>query len=814
MKPVSIFLYGPPPVSTWWFEFEKESSLTVFYGRNGAGKTTLLRALASVGGLSEAELSTSYYGIEIIYELEEDYHRGRRPSIFLHEALFPKMGGADGQDVTFEYLKGEEKFNGYDDVYQRGGEPRDEELIELLSNLSKPLLGVRWIATGCHVFLASAEKEVLKEILKGKESAAKQVLQSELDSPVNGGAQTWENEILKFNTQIDEEIQALSVDEIVSKYCSIIYATTFINSEPSLLADEFVSSDFFSSYSDIFPPNALPPKWAPVTLRKLGTIRPEMVRNDFSVFADPYEEFPNFLEPTDFALNEKTLESLKIKTQERLERETFEVGYEIQGLQNELENMEMVLEDETTDTATLKKTELLQAETRKKEEKEQKKYNKFKAKYGDFYTDDLTELFFLNQKSLEFSDLFLDEVNREEKEVNDLLKTLLIDPPELLLTITPLIELIGEENVNRQLLEWKVRTRKPSTSQFPRLSSTQHQISALSSAQERWARFAIDFVSDTSPLVLIDEPERALHLTAQRHLANGLKKITQERDVQIIVSTHSPEFLKDPSNKLMHVYRDGADHVRSNQMNSIDRENLDSLGLDPIDALQLTNRFILVEGEHDKIALEVLLEDSLEELRAEVLPARGANNIAQVLDSQFLMKFTQAGLVMVLDNTSAELAKEMLEELDTATTQALIEGNQKGISNLLAEWKKKLSDGRDMTQEEKKLAGFLQEAAFKAATDLRLDRITVFGFEKEDIIEYLDCETLVPGQNDWEKLREEYRHHESQKNPWKKWLTDEYNANFDPERIRSAAQKAKSSTVSEFYDLIETIKTVPNRTLS
>jgi energy-coupling factor transporter ATP-binding protein EcfA2 len=191
-------------------------------------------------------------------------------------------------------------------------------------------------------------------------------------------------------------------------------------------------------------------------------------------------------------------------------------------------------------------------------------------------------------------------------------------------------------------------------------------LDSLSAAERRWCLIAIRLAATGADLILLDEPERGLHLRAQRNLGQGLRQMSKEMDCPVIVSSHSPEILRDSENRLVHVTRNTEGNVRTHTMTAPARENLDEMGLEPVDVLQLTERFVIVEGLHDEIALDVFLGDHLADLRAVVLPMRGATNLASTVDSQFLWDFTSAGVVIVLDNTRAELARQMLSDLHRA----------------------------------------------------------------------------------------------------------------------------------------------------
>ena len=181
----------------------------------------------------------------------------------------------------------------------------------------------------------------------------------------------------------------------------------------------------------------------------------------------------------------------------------------------------------------------------------------------------------------------------------------------------------------------------------------------------------------------------------------------------------------------------------------------------------------------------------------------GTRNIASALDSQLIYDFTDAGVVVVLDNTRAEAANQLL-----ADTHFLVEsGNAKDFDERVNAWVKESRKGA--SPEERKLIEFFKNLVYKAAKAGRLDRISAFGFQKEDIIDYLDCGSLIPGKTDWENLRERHSHHKG--TMWKPWLVEEFGASFSDEDIVTAAEAGTDSMSKEFYDLLGVIASVPRK---
>ena len=71
-KLLSVFAKGPDPIDSWWFSFDRDNPLTVFYGKNGAGKTTLLRTLSIPGKKDFDDSYSIFEGIEMIFQPSEE----------------------------------------------------------------------------------------------------------------------------------------------------------------------------------------------------------------------------------------------------------------------------------------------------------------------------------------------------------------------------------------------------------------------------------------------------------------------------------------------------------------------------------------------------------------------------------------------------------------------------------------------------------------------------------------------------------------------------------------------------------------------
>ncbi len=320
----------------------------------------------------------------------------------------------------------------------------------------------------------------------------------------------------------------------------------------------------------------------------------------------------------------------------------------------------------------------------------------------------------------------------------------------------------------------------------------------LSRAERRWCEFAIAFaleqkcVERVGAVALFDEPEAALHVAAERWMLQGLRALASSHDMPIIAATHSAELLNDPDVGLQHVARDASGRTTVTPLASPLRPEIESLGLEPSDLLQLYRVILLVEGQHDKLVLDGLIGDELSRARTLVLPLRGAKSVPQLIEARLLFDFTTAGLIVALDNIR-------LQTFDAAWADSVAlskkEGVDEAVQHLLGQLPKP-------TTEERWIREFGIEA-LKAGT---ADRVGLFGFALDDIVKYLPAERFVSGA-DWVSLESEHAHHKGK--PFKTWLAQDKGADFSDASIESAVKKAAVSP--EMIDLANRCRDMARR---
>ena len=72
-------------------------------------------------------------------------------------------------------------------------------------------------------------------------------------------------------------------------------------------------------------------------------------------------------------------------------------------------------------------------------------------------------------------------------------------------------------------------------------------IEKLSSGEKNWLllHFYLIFFTNNNSIILIDEPEVSMHVDWQHSFANNIMEICKEKNIQIIIATHSPDVINE-----------------------------------------------------------------------------------------------------------------------------------------------------------------------------------------------------------------------------------------------------------------------------
>lgn len=377
-------------------------------------------------------------------------------------------------------------------------------------------------------------------------------------------------------------------------------------------------------------------------------------------------------------------------------------------------------------------------------------------------------------------------------EATKYLRTLLLDSPPLECRIAP-----PDQWLNASPLTW-LALDEPTGASVPleRLSRAQSRWSFLASALSV-AVMAAELAEDPLGAMLIDEPEAALHVRAERRVVQGLTQLAHELNTPVIVATHSREFLNNPELHLVHTSRDHQGLTQVEEMSSELRARLSpgALGLEPADLLQTYRVLLLVEGDHDEAVFKGLLGDALEEIRVRVIPFRGTHNAFSIVDATLIWDFTSCDVVVLVDHVDVPT---LLEDWSKAQRVAKT-SPQKARRHL-----KRLEDAgnKDRGTEE---ARVLYELALRGISSGRSDRLWLESLPRTDIYRYLPVEAFIPQAADWDEVEAEWKRTTKRAIKFKAWMAETKNAPITTETV-TAAVTTMDSLPEDLIQVLETCR--------
>lgn len=315
-------------------------------------------------------------------------------------------------------------------------------------------------------------------------------------------------------------------------------------------------------------------------------------------------------------------------------------------------------------------------------------------------------------------------------------------------------------------------------------------LNRLSSAEQRWANLSIRLAfaeatdqrfapTPATIWLLLDEPERGLHRTAEARMARGIRERSRT-NLRAVLATHSPELLDHGIGEVNYVRRRSPDRPGAVVSMRDFHPVREDLGLNPSDMLRRTRGIALLEGEHDLEVLAGMIGPELERLGVALLPTRGAAKLKTVVDSRFLYEFTDATLFPILDELSGPVAA-LWEDLVAAarTTPA-----SDLIGRLQSELKRFPGKGHEY------LAEFLS-TSLKNGT---FDRVLPLGIPQSDVLACLPVQAFAPKAESWEEVRDLATRSRGGTPPseteFKKFLRTQYGADLSAENIRRVAEQA------------------------
>ena len=432
----------------------------------------------------------------------------------------------------------------------------------------------------------------------------------------------------------------------------------------------------------------------------------------------------------------------------------------------------------------------------------------------------------LSVSTFTFSDDVLEFLSQAVEAVNLIAKVILPAPPTAL------------ADLSTGVLRWRyVKSGSPPQNEQDTLS-----LEDLSFAEQRWMKFAnliagrfldrvlrelgderdvewaslnlLSHAGGTFPgtpwIVTIDEPEAGLHPTAVDRLARGLEALGTQLGVHFVLATHSPNVLKVVQGAQGLIAHAHLNNRGERVFEAIDSARLNEfagdLGLNPIDILQMTSTFLLVEGEHDRIVINNIIGDDIKRAGVVITPLRGALKVSQIVDSDILWRFTDARLVLVLDSIDADQFQKILQSAKNLVGT----GDLDAAIDALEPLKRDRSD-KGKTEREA-LYGLLRSAV----TSRRIDRLEIFGLKEPDIIDYFhpsELGNVDPGSHyvsmsrreAWDALHKDYMQTPKKERTvdFKSWAVAKLGLNDSPTQVLHSASENLDRIPDDFNNLRE-----------
>ncbi len=160
-------------------------------------------------------------------------------------------------------------------------------------------------------------------------------------------------------------------------------------------------------------------------------------------------------------------------------------------------------------------------------------------------------------------------------------------------------------------------------------------------------------------LLLLEEPETYLHPQAQRALASSIKKIAEDPDYQIFITSHSPSVIAKVPLDSISLTQYSAEGCKITQ--EIDYfEIAEELGIKPSDNLFSHDFCIFVEGKTDveilDHALRTFYQDKISEEQISkigIIPT-GGNNIHSLISFKLLHRINKE-FIIILDSDKKDI---------------------------------------------------------------------------------------------------------------------------------------------------------------
>ncbi|MCF3939558.1 ATP-binding protein [Gordonia tangerina] len=332
----------------------------------------------------------------------------------------------------------------------------------------------------------------------------------------------------------------------------------------------------------------------------------------------------------------------------------------------------------------------------------------------------------------ELNEAVAGEIDRVRERANDTLRQIFDPAPRLMFRVGgPANWIIGE------VPSW--------VHDHGALDGPLYELTSLSSAELRWVRIALGVAemrfSDRPTVVLCDEPEQGLHLSAERRLPEALTYIAQRDEVAVLVATHSHYTLVNPKVSVIRAERSEERGTSLNPNNTLSilsaaarRRSEHELSLEAPELQALMKVAVVVEGLHDEIVFSNLLHDEFNSAVAGIFPMHSGAKASSLAEARLMIDGSNAPILVILDN----IAHTDVEPIWTDTVEKFDSGDLDGARNFVLE---------NFPASKSSELGYLRQLAIAAIEAGNLRRIKIYGLSRPDVVCYLPEDLiLTPGK--------------------------------------------------------------------
>ena len=291
--------------------------------------------------------------------------------------------------------------------------------------------------------------------------------------------------------------------------------------------------------------------------------------------------------------------------------------------------------------------------------------------------------------------------------------------------------------------------------------------------------------------VVGDEVDAGLHISA----VENLYRVIAQNARSSFITSHSPVALRSNWGAKLHLFKEDSGRIALERLEvgSASNDLAERFGVTVSDLLALIRCVVFVEGEHDKVCLDLLLGHMWTDLSVKsqtlVVPTRGHRFMSSAADSEIVVRYTSSEILLVVDNVK----KSQLEKLIKEASELLKSGKSSKQVRTLCGF-----DALRKSASEEELT--LIDVIERAIDNGRVSRLHIFGFSVHDIIMMFPPEKFGLSFS-WEELGEDFLLHRRKRQNFKDFLREKYDVKISLREITKVIESLDQGWPEELLNL-------------